>query len=403
MLKSGKVVVDAMVWSVLLGRNVQTTHDSVAEAKAWQSSQRLGRFHGQEIDLRGAKQSFAATAAEWLATKPSKGVESRKTDRNRLIGTGARLRIEGEGKSTVVTVMGRPTGFAAIAVGRITRSDVQRLVDEWCVTHRPSSVQGMYSSTRAVFAYAERKNVIPRSPCRDITLPILPKVQRPVLLYDDADLDDYVGSWAISNDDLIALADALGPDYGLMVWIAVYLGMRWQEIAGLTVSSLDLLQGQIKVEQALTRQQQLKGPKTLAGNRYFVDRELTDDFAAHLARRGLTAADGGAFLFLGPKGGALNYSSWRRYVWLPALPKAGLDRKRNGRHLGVHDLRSMNASIMDHEGVDATTARFRRGHSSGDSDDRMDDVYTRSSARQNRLASEKIGAVLRRHPRAENA
>ena len=64
------------------------------------------------------------------------------------------------------------------------------------------------------------------------------------------------------------------------------------------------------------------------------------------------------------KGPSLVNSSWRLSVWLPALRQAGLDRKRNGRHLGLHDLRSMNASIMDLEGVDTKTAQFRRSHAS---------------------------------------
>lgn len=85
---------------------------------------------------------------------------------------------------------------------------------------------------------------------------------------------------------------------------------------------------------------------------------------------------------------------------LPPLRRAGLDRKRNGRYLGLHHLRSMNSSIMDHEGVDTKTARFRRGHASGQSGDRMGDLYTRTTPRRNRMASEKIHAVLRRQPRA---
>ncbi len=75
-------------------------------------------------------------------------------------------------------------------------------------------------------------------------------------------------------------------------------------------------------------------------------------------------------------------------------------KKPNGQYVGHHDLRSMNASIMEHQGVDGVRARFRRGHSGGLDDDRMAAVYIRTMPRQNRLASEKIHSVLRRQPRA---
>ena len=401
---SGKVVVDAWVWSAPLDKKIQTTHDSVTDAKNWQASQRAGRVHGQEVDPKRSKLSFAAIAAGWLMSDPSKETESRKTDRHRLTGTGVRLTIEGEGKETVVTVTEKPEGFAAMAIGRITSADVQELVNGWKTTYTASSVRGMYGAVRATFHYAERSKAIPRrsSPCEDTELPKLPMTPRPVHRPDDADLDDFVGVWSLSNDDLIRLADELGSDNGLMVWIAICLGMRWHEIAGLTVGSVEnLLQGEIKVMQALNRQRKLKGPKSLAGDRYFVDRDLAPDIAAHLTRRGSTRDDSDAFLFVNSAGQPLSYSSWRDKFWLPALRKAGLAQKKpNGQYLGLHDLRSMNASIMEHQGVDGVTARFRRGHSVGQDDDRMAAVYIRTMPRQNRLASEKIHSVVRRQPRA---
>ncbi len=194
----------------------------------------------------------------------------------------------------VVTIVGKPDGFAAMPIGSITSADVQRLVDGWKTTHKPASVRGMYGEVRAVLHYAERSKAIPRrsSPCEDIDLPNLPKTPRPVHRPDDADLDDFVGVWSLSNDDLIRLADELGADYGLMVWIALCLGLRFQEIAGLTVASVEnVLQGEIKVNQALNRQRKLKGPKSLAGDRYFVDRDLAPDIAAQMTRRGFSRDD----------------------------------------------------------------------------------------------------------------
>ena len=182
-------------------------------------------------------------------------------------------------------------------IGRITAADVQRVVDSGKISYKPASVRGMYGEVRAVFHHAERSKAIPgrSSHCEDIDLPKRPKTPRPVHRPDDADLDDFVGVWSLSNDGLIRLADGLGDDYGLMAWIASCLGLRFQEIAGLTVASAEnLLQGEIKVMQALNHQRKLKGPESLAGDRYFVDRDLAPDIAAHMTRRGLTRDDSDA-------------------------------------------------------------------------------------------------------------
>jgi integrase len=394
MLKSGKVVVDARAWSALLNKQVYATRDTVSAAKSWQARQQVARSQGEEVDLRRAKQPFAVIAAEWWMSNPAKRHGSLTTDRHRLVGTGVTLYDDGE----VIEA----EGFAAQPIVRITAADVQRLVDTWRISHKPSTVRGMFSTLRAVFNYAEKSNAIPRgkSPCANIHRPEVPEMERPVLLQDDDDPADFDGVWTLSNDELIRLADAMGANYSLMVWIGAYLGMRWGEVAGLTVSALNLLKGEINVMLALDRQRLLDEPKTSAGKRTIVDRDLVDDFAAHLQRRGLTAADGDALLFVNTKGRPLIYSSWRLRVWLPALDKAGLTKKQGGRYLGFHDLRSVNASIMVAQGVDPKTAQVRFGHARYST---TAGLYARSTPRRNRQASEKIHAVLRRQPRDEQA
>ena len=403
-LQDGRLVVDAKVWSALRNNNVWSTHDSVTDAKNWQSSQRTGRIHGQEIDPRRAKLSFATIAAEWLLSKPSKSVGACNTDKERLKGTGVVFAIEAEGKERVVITVGKPKGFAAQPIGRLNTADVETLIDTWKMDHQSNTVAGMYSSMRAVFGYAESSGAIAKrsSPCRDVKeVPKWRKVERPVHRPDDADLDEYIGVRSVGNDDLISLADALGLDYDLMIWLGVCFGLRYEEAAGLTVGSVEgLMQGKVDITQVMDRQGNLRPKtKTEAGDRYIVDRDLAADISAHMARRGLTLNDEpDTLLFINTRtGGPLTYNAWHK-IWRKALVKAGLDwKKRNGQHLGLHDLRSMNRTIMNEVGVDQTTARKRFGHA-GDPEDRMDDLYARSTARQNRLASERIHTVVRRVP-----
>ena len=65
---------------------------------------------------------------------------------------------------------------------------------------------------------------------------------------------------------------------------------------------------------------------------------LTEILAEHLHQRGLTAADGDAWVFAWPSGSHLSYSAWRKH-WLRATSEAGLPQG-----FGFHDLRRANAT-----------------------------------------------------------
>jgi hypothetical protein len=100
-------------------------------------------------------------------------------------------------------------------IGRIQTADVEDLLTDWRARgYLPNTIAGMYSSVRAVFSWAEGRAIPKRSsPCWDVRkVPKWQKVEHPVLRPDDADPDDYIGVRSISNDELIALAEALGPD-----------------------------------------------------------------------------------------------------------------------------------------------------------------------------------------------
>jgi hypothetical protein len=290
-LKGGRLVVDAKIWSVLRNNNVTATCDSVAAAKNWQYSQRMGRIHGQEVDLRRAKLSFAVIAVDWLMSKPSKGARSCETDKDHLKGTGVTLVIEGEGTERVVTIQGKPTGFAAQSIAHIRTSDVETMIDTWKAEgYADNTIAGMYSSMRAVFSYAEKSGVIAKrsSPCWDVSeVPKWKKVERPVHRPDDADPDEYIGVKWVGNDELITLTEALGPEYELVVWLGVCFGLRYEEVFGLTVGSVeDLMAGMVNISQVLDRQGRLRPKtKTAAGERYIIDHDLNADIMTHMARR----------------------------------------------------------------------------------------------------------------------
>jgi hypothetical protein len=405
-------VVDAFYWSPQLNRNIQTTHDDVKAATNWLAEQRVGRNHGQETDAQQAKKRLADMAVEWVNSDPSKGYNSRQTDVERLKAVGVVIQLEEPGQAQVAALVGKPTGLAAIALSRITEGDVRDVINKWKAARGAWTVKGRRSTLSAIFKYAETKRARPKrsNPCDDIKVDKPEEASRPVHRPDDHGPDDFVGVFSVSNDDLICLADAMAEER-LIVWLGSYYGLRWEESGGLTVLSVQaLMTGLVKINQVLTRQRTLKPKtKTLAGRRDIVDdvddelNGLIAEIKAHMLDRGLTLnsknADGTpAFLFVEDDGGPLDYQRFYNR-WRSALKRAGLDqRKPDGHFLGTHDLRSMNRSIMDDQGIPPAVARDRFGHSSGTSAERMDGTYIRISPAQKHQASRRVAGVLRRQP-----
>ena len=218
------------------------------EAEEFEAAERTDRRRGEWIDPRLARTRLNELADQWLASNPAKRPRTLQRDRE-IIGAA----VAGLGPSRRVV--------------SVTRADVQRLVDIWRAELAPSTVRRMYSALRAMFNYAEAAELIARSPCRHIRLPAAELVDRP----------------ALDVDQLTAVADGLG-DHGPMVWLGAVLGLRWGEVAGLTVDSVDFLHGSIAVTRQLGRDRKLSDPKSLAGRRTLAAPAwLLDELAALLA------------------------------------------------------------------------------------------------------------------------
>jgi integrase len=107
-------------------------------------------------------------------------------------------------------------------LGSISPRDVQSLVNKWAHDRAPRTVSRQYDVLRAIFNYAVDGDLIGRSPCRNIQLPKSSAARRNV----------------ITNAQL---AEAIGEQYALMVYVGAMLGLRWGKCAGLWVRDLDLL------------------------------------------------------------------------------------------------------------------------------------------------------------------
>jgi integrase len=351
-LKSGRTVYDVRLRDPA-GHGYKRTFRTKREAKTFEASQRVDRVRGAWVDPRKSSTTFADVAAAWLASNPAKRAST--LERDEIV-----LRVH------LIPVLG------ARPVGSITPADVQALVNTWCWKQAANTVRRQYTVLSAVMARAILSDLIARSPCRGIKLPAASHAERHI----------------VTADELAALAQALGDDYGLMAYLGAVLGLRWGEIAGLRVGRLDFLRVTVSVAEQVTQGRggitTVGAPKSAAGRRTLAaPSELMEQLAAHLRRRNVTGADPAAFVFASPAGSPLDYAHWRQRVWLPAVRAAGLSG------LTFHDLRRANATGLVAEGVDVKTAQTRLGHA----DPRLTlAVYAQASGEADRAAAARIGA-----------
>ena len=351
-LKSGRTVYDVRLRDPD-GQAYKRAFRTKREAEAFEAAQRTDRVRGAWIDPRRAATTFAELAARWLTGNPAKRPTSLERDE-----TIIRLHLLPE--------------LGLRGVGSITPADVQRVVNGWVQRYAPRTVHRHYDVLSAVMTTAVLEDLVARTPCRGIKLPAVRHEDRHI----------------VTAEELGALVDALGPDYGLMAYLGAVLGLRQAECAGLRVGRIDFLRGTLTVAEQLTRGRHgsmaTAEPKSDAGRRTLsVPPELMELLAAHLARRGLDGRHTDAFVFASPGGAPLDYTNWRRRIWKPATVKAGLEG------LTFHDLRRANATGLVAEGVDVRTAQARLGHS----DPRLTlAIYAQATGEADRSAAARIGA-----------
>jgi integrase len=84
---------------------------------------------------------------------------------------------------------------------------------------------------RSALAQAVRLGIIPTNPCTDIDLP---RANRQEMLF-------------LNANQVAALAEAIDPQYRVLICTAAYTGLRAGELGGLLTSDVDLLRGVLHV------------------------------------------------------------------------------------------------------------------------------------------------------------
>ena len=334
-------------------RLASETFDTKREAEARATEVESAQDRGFAVDPANGRMTVDELAEKWLASDPGKRGSTVGRDRSAL-------------RAHISPAIGNRQ------LCTIRQVDVQELVNGLVKKKlAPKTVERTYGTLRAAFAYAVSAELISRSPCHNVNLPRAAKRVRRV----------------VSPDDVVILAEAIDARYEAMVWVGALLGLRWGEVAGLRIGSLDLLLRSLTVTEAVTRDEHgrpmLGPPKSEAGNRTLsMPQVLVDILAGHLARMGLTGADIGSLVFPAPGGGHWSYANYRRRIWQPATAKAGL------AGVGFHDLRRTATTQLVLGNVDLKTAGTRLGHS----DPRLTlAVYAQATSEADRAAANTVG------------
>jgi integrase len=234
--------------------------------------------------------------------------------------------------------------FGEVAVGRITRDDVQAWVIELHERgYEPETIRGHYDLMAAIMRRSEEDRLITKSPCRSIELPaVIAREKR-----------------YITEDEVERLVEAVEPRYKALAYTAAYLGLRWQEIAGLRRQALDIRPGRLASVRVVTTIERANGLYRAVeyGKSKAARRTLKmPEFLRDVLRWHLKMFKSDEWVFPGPEGGFLRYDNFRPRVWNPAVERAGL------APLTFHELRHTAAAFMINDGADPLQVKRRMGH-----------------------------------------
>lgn len=152
----------------------------------------------------------------------------------------------------------------------------------------------------------------------------------------------------------------------IFVHMAATMGLRFGEILGLTAGAINFDAGVLQVKHSMTSMDELKGPKTKAGNR---ELSIPDHVLALLRKwmlDGYVDNERG-LLFKPPKLGegrrSTNLTVFNfRAAWLRLLTRAGLDADLEQGPYHFHALRHFHSSYLIHKGVPVTDIAEMMGH-----------------------------------------
>lgn len=203
------------------------------------------------------------------------------------------------------------------------------------------TIENALGVLRMVMADALSDHRLIRNPCDGVKAPKRTHKPRPYLTHEQVE----------------QLADAVGGD-ALVVRFLAYTGLRWGEMAALTVGAVDMERRRLQVTASVAEaggRLVWKAPKDHERRSVPFPAFLHDDLTAALADKGRDEQ-----VFSAPNGGVLRVSHWRPRAFNPARDSLGADFPR----ITPHDLRHTAASLVVSAGGNVLALARMLGHES---------------------------------------
>ncbi len=284
--------------------------------------------------------------------------------------------------------------FGTRRISAVTTADVERWYGQLRDGDHPlgiRSIRGCRTVLSAMFTAAVRWGYLPASPVERARLPRAPKWS------PRAPTPEQVTR-------RIALADERDPDLGVFARMAVALGARRGELAGLRWTVVDLDQGLVRIEATVVNDDRdgtgkrvrgkvaTKDTKTHSSRTVALDAGTVEALRAMRVRHVEAALACGvsypadAFLWRDDPAGARPRPPDRfTYDWTQVDKAAG-----DGAHVRFHDLRHYHGTMLVGAGVPIASVRDRLGHSSLT----VTNIYVDGRPEWDRKSADIMGDVL---------
>lgn len=234
-------------------------------------------------------------------------------------------------RSGITDTLGR------LPVDLIDREDIEKWVRARSKAVSAKTLRNEHGLLSTLLTHALERGHIPLNPAKGVRLPRVDRAELEIL----------------TDQELLALHDAMHDRYKPLVWLLAATGLRWGEATALAWR--DIGEDQITVRQAWKHDAEghkriLGQPKTQKGRRRI---ETTPAVIESLGKRG--KADD--HVFTNTRGGPVVYHTFHKSHWKPACAAAGLDPAPT-----IHGLRHFAASYMLAQGADIFEVSRALGH-----------------------------------------
>jgi integrase len=159
----------------------------------------------------------------------------------------------------------------------------------------------------------------------------------------------------LTHQQVEQLALAAGVDQGLVIRLLSYTGLRWGELAALSVGSVDMLRRRLQITQAVAEADgrlEWKSPKDHERRSVPFPAFLADELGKQMVGK-----DREDLVFSASKGGPLRVSHWR-----PRVFNAARDSLKDFPKVTPHDLRHTAASLAVSAGGNVLALARMLGH-----------------------------------------